>query len=111
MYGARWRDVAWSGETLEVAMETNEVSLHRLKVYLFVKQAREWLTNEDIAKGAGVAPRTARQHTRGLVGLGILDQAEVFPAHRFKISAKADTRNKAYMLRLERASEVFNLAA
>lgn len=51
--------------------------------------------------------RTARQHTRRLVDLGVLDMAEVFPAHRFRLSAKADKRKRAYLARLERACEVF----
>ena len=90
-------------------METGEVSLHRLKVYRFVRDSSGWLTNHDIAAGAGVSARTARLHTKGLVDLGVFDQAEVFPGHRFRLSAQAEKRNKAYMLRLNEAEEVFGL--
>lgn len=45
-----------------------------------------------------------------LVDLGLLDQAEVFPAHRYRLSSKADKRNKSYLQRLERAAEVFGIA-
>lgn len=90
-------------------IEANEISLHRLKVFLFTKDARSWLTNEAIAKGAGVAPRTARHHTKALVELGLFDQADVFPGHRFRLSDKAEVRNKSYFRRLLLSQEVFGL--
>jgi len=51
-----------------------------------------------------VAPRTARAHPKALVDLGILGQAEVFPAHRYRMSEHAMTRNKMYMIRLKKAA-------
>ena len=93
-------------------METNEVSLHQVKVYLAVKAAgASWLTANDIATAAGVAPRTARAHALKLVNLGIFDQAEVLPAHRYRLAATADKRNKGYALRIEQAMSVFGIAA
>ena len=89
----------------------NEISLHRLRVLLYLEKADGWRTNAEIAKSASVAPRTARAraHTKALVDLGILGQAEVFPAHRYRISEHAMTRNKMYMIRLKKAAEVFGL--
>ena len=90
-------------------MEKGEVSLHQLKVYLFARDKGSWVTAREIAEGAGVADRTARHHALTLVKLGVFDQAEVFPAHRYRYSEKANKRNKAYMLRLEGAREAFGV--
>jgi DNA-binding IclR family transcriptional regulator len=89
-------------------MERNELSQHQLRVFEYVKAAGgKWVTANDIALGAKVAPRTARAHALALVKLGIFDQAEVFPAHRYRLSAFAAKRNRAYMTRLAEAAQVF----
>lgn len=88
-------------------MEKGEISIHQIKVVEFVRENGGWVTSKEIAAGAGVAERTARHHALALVNLGIFDQAEVFPAHRYRISEKAEKRNKAYWLRLESARSVF----
>jgi hypothetical protein len=90
-------------------MERNEVSLHEVKVYLTYKAASGWLTSKEVAQKSGVAERTARAHSLKLVKLGILDQAEVFPAHRYRLAEKAGKRNVAYLRRLEDACVVFGL--
>lgn len=91
-------------------METNEVSLHQIKVYMAVKDAGEnWLTSAEICAKAGVAPRTARAHALKLVNLGIFDQADVFPAHRYRMAETSVNRNKGYLLRIEKAMSVFGL--
>lgn len=88
-------------------MEPNEISIHEAKVFKFMRDSGSaWRTNSEIATGGGVSPRTARHHSRRLVGLGLLDQAEVFPAHKFRLSVKADKRNKAYLSRLVAALEI-----
>ena len=51
--------------------------------------------------------RTVRLHTMRFVKLGMLDQAEVFPAYRYRWSKKSDRRNMAYSQRLEQAASVF----
>lgn len=90
-------------------MEHNEISEHQVKIFRFMQQHKGWLTSQQVAEGAKVAARTARQHLLRLVQLGLLDQAEVFPAHRYRLSSKADKRNVAYLKRLEMACEVFGL--
>ena len=74
-----------------------------------MKDATTWMTNKQIAELAGVAERTARQHTFNLVKLGVLDLAEVFPAHKYRMSEKASKRNASYVNRLELARSVFSL--
>ena len=91
-------------------METDEVSVHQLRVFLFVKESQRWITAKEIAWGANVAPRTARAHALKLVQLEIFDVMEVSPAHRYRLSEKANRRNQAYLLRLQKAQEAFGLS-
>jgi predicted ArsR family transcriptional regulator len=88
-------------------METNEVSLHQLKVFDCVAAATGWVTSKQVTDSVGISGRTVRAHLLKLVNLGLLDQAEVFPGHRYRLSAHAEKRNKAYLQRLDKAREVF----
>ncbi len=92
-------------------MERNEVSIHEVKVAAALRTAVDkWLTNKEIAEHTGIPYRTVAAHTLKLVKLGLVDQAEVFPAHRFRWSDKAGKRNVSYNLRLETAAEIFQIA-
>jgi DNA-binding IclR family transcriptional regulator len=88
-------------------MERSEVSLQELRVFQAVRNAGGWITAAAAAEQAQVAPRTARSHCLRLVNAGIFDQAEVFPGHRYRLSKQASKRNKAQMLRLAQAEEIF----
>ena len=92
--------------------ERNEVSRHEVEVFrVLVAHPQTWQTNADIAqKCSGVAPRTVRAMTMKFVHLGILDQAEVFPAHRFRLAEKASKRNRGYLDRLAREATVFGVS-
>lgn len=92
-------------------METNEISIHEAVIYSSLRGSAKWMTNREIAKATArpVAERTVRHHTRRLVALGLLDLAEVFPAHRYRVSEMADKRNAAYVNRLKAACEVFEI--
>jgi predicted ArsR family transcriptional regulator len=92
-------------------MERNEVSLHEVKIYCLLRsQPGRWLTNQEIGAAlTGVAPRTVRAHTKRLVTLGLVNQAEVFPAHRYQWSEMGAKRNLGYSQRLEQAAAVFGL--
>lgn len=99
-----WQAVALSG-----SMERSEISLHEVNIYrVFKEHSKAWLTHKDIAKlSQSKSDRTVRAHTLKLVRLGILDQAELFPQHRYRLSQKADKRNKGYMQRLDEADVIF----
>jgi len=89
-------------------MERSEISQHEVKIYKTLKNNPEvWMTNKDISTRSDVKERTVRMHTLRFVKLGMIDLAEVFPAHRFKWSPKADRRNKGYELRLLNAVAAF----
>lgn len=85
-------------------MSTNEIGLHELRVFQVVQASEGWVTSETVAARAKVAPRTARTHCLRLAGAGVIDRAAVFPGHRYRMAGKPD---KAYMLQLKRAQEVF----
>lgn len=89
-------------------LERNEVSIHEVRLYLALRRAGPtWRTSRELAAEARVADRTARLHLLRFVHLGVADQAEVFPAHRYRIAEFAPKRNAGYMLRLDRAVEAF----
>ena len=92
-----------------LAMETNEISAHEVRVFLFLKDSGRWVTAKETAKNASVAPRTARFHLLKLSRLGLLDSAEVYPGHRYRLSDKAPKRNPAYFARIIKAAEIFRL--
>ncbi len=91
--------------------ERNEVSIHEVKVFRVLADAEKvWLSNKDIAdRIEGVMPRTVRAHTLKLVKLGLLDQAEVFPGHKYRLAVTAIKRNRAYLQRIAQAAEIFGL--
>lgn len=90
-------------------METNEVSLHQVKIFRVLESSTGWISAKEVAAAAGVADRTSRAHLLKLVNLGIADQAEVFPSHRYRLSEIADKRNKTYLQRIRQAAEVFGV--
>ncbi len=106
--GVSWHELAETGKL--IAVERNEVSRHEVAVYqTLARHMDTWLTSVEIAQAAEVAPRTARAHALKLVQLGLLDQAEVFPAHRYRLSEYASNRNRGYVDRITRAAEVFGI--
>lgn len=91
-----------------LGMERAEISLHEVKVYrVFKEHSKAWLTHKDVAKISKINDRTVRSHTLRLIRLGVLDQAELFPQHRYRLSQKADKRNKGYKQRLDKADVIF----
>jgi predicted ArsR family transcriptional regulator len=88
-------------------MERNEVSSHEILVFRTL--SAQWITSKEVAERTGVAARTARAHLLKLVKLGIADQAEVFPAHRYRLCAHASQRNRGYAQRLEHAADALGI--
>ena len=88
-------------------METNEVSEHLCKVFMCVRSSNGWVTAKDVSAASGVAERTSRAHLSRLVKLGLFDQAETFPAHRYRMSTKAGKRNISMLQRIESACSIF----
>jgi hypothetical protein len=66
---------------------------------------RRWHTNDEIAKAASVARRTAENHTKRFVELGLAEVEATWPSRRFR----AKKGNRDYVARLVRAKELFGL--
>lgn len=95
-------------------MERNEISMQEATLFAKLTEigSSVWHTNKELASLIGAkSDRTVRAHTAKLVTLGLLDQAEVFPAHRYRLSEMASKRNAAYVMRLKRACEIFGIEA
>jgi hypothetical protein len=87
--------------------ERNEISGQEVAFYRAALAATDWSTAKTLADVAGIAHRSGRAYALKFVKLGLLDLAEVWPAHRYRWSKLAAKRNRAYVQRLEQAAEVF----
>lgn len=84
-----------------------EVSIHEILVVRALRASGTWMTHHEIRAAITtmpVAERTVRRHVQRLLGLGLVEQASVFPAHRFRWCATSEKRNQAYLQGLERAT-------
>lgn len=101
--GKRWLKLA-----VMKNQERSEISFHEIQVFRLLKSAPEkWFTHKQISETSKMNERTVRSHTLRFVRLGLVDQAEVFPAHRYRWSEKAQRRNGSYLLRLNQADSIF----
>ena len=83
------------------------VSIHELKVFqLFRDNPGDWMSSQQVAKRARIAPRTARLHCSGLAQVGILDEAKVFPGFRYRLCPTAGDR--PYYSNLDAAEEALS---
>lgn len=92
-------------------IEKNEISIQEAKFYATIKNISKdrWVTAREVKDMAEIGGSSSRIYALKLTKLGILDLAEVWPAHRYRVSDKASKRNKAYLQRLENALEVFSI--
>jgi prophage antirepressor-like protein len=81
--------------------EHAEVSWHLAAVWSLFHRTGECLTNHEIAQRTGIAPRTARAHTRYLLQVGMLEVHETFPRHLYVLSPQAATRHIGVYQRLQ----------
>jgi hypothetical protein len=94
-------------------MNPSKISLHELLVFAAFSHTKgEWLTNDEVAARVtpSVRPRTVRLHTKRLADAGILDQAPLFPAHRYRLTEHVPQRGTSYLTRLHGAAEVFGVS-
>ena len=89
--------------------EKGEISAHEVRIYRLMSEApARWFTAQEVSDEAKVARRTAGLHTLRFSKLGLVDQAEVFPAHRYRWSEFAGKRNKSYLQRLDAAADIID---
>lgn len=91
--------------------EHAEVSWHLASVWALLRDSGECLTNREIAQRTGIAPRTARAHTRYLLQLGMLDLHETFPRHLYILAEQAQNRNSGVYHRLNKLTELIQARA
>jgi predicted ArsR family transcriptional regulator len=94
-----------------MSMEDNEISLDEVLVYRVLYQSRgRWLSDRQLAQEIqGITVRSVRTHCLKLVKRGLVEQPNVFPAHRYRLSAAASRPDHPYVRRLERATIAFGL--
>src|SRR4029450_12624598 len=91
--------------------ERAEISAHLTAVWLVFKRTDlpPWLDSREIPAASKIAPRTARHHAKYLLDLGLLDRAEAFPRHLYRLSPQAAKRNPRMYQRLEWHAAILNV--
>jgi hypothetical protein len=92
------------------SIESIQISAHEAKIFAALKTAAAWLTNHEIsARLEGVKLRTVRAHTAKLAKLGLLEQAELFPGYKYRVSDKARQNNPKYLGRRTEAAKLHGI--
>lgn len=86
--------------------ETSEISFHEVRFFRAISTTR-WQTHSQIARVSGLTRRYVNSMTKKYLALNLIDLAEVFPAHLYRLSKLASKRNPAYLERLRRTDRVF----
>lgn len=71
-----------------------------------MRNSGKWLSANEVAKAAKVAPRTARMHCKRLVDAGVFDEVRLHPSHRYSFSTKAKKVGADMLGKLELAETV-----
>ena len=87
-------------------METAEISEHQVAVFEHLKDGA-WKTSAEVALATRIAGRTARHHLTKLVALGVLEEARIFPGHRYRLNGRPSARAAEFVKRLKDAGEIF----
>lgn len=87
-------------------MEKSEISVQECLIFSALS-TRTWKTILGMTKESGVPRRTVNSMMLKFLHLGLIDLAEVFPRHHYKLSKLASKRNLAYLTRIKSATKVF----
>lgn len=88
--------------------ERAEVSVHEVKVFAALSD-KKWQSIYDVSKKSGIPRKTCQTHIHRFVNLNLIDLAEVFPRHHYRVSKLIAKRNVSYLNRLKQAAEVFGI--
>jgi prophage antirepressor-like protein len=86
--------------------EKSEISEQQLRVYCFVKDCDRWMTNSEIAEGAGIAKTSIRSFVLYFSKAGLFDFMETWPKHLYRFSERAEQRNPNMYARMENAVRI-----
>ena len=87
------------------------MSAQEIAVFRTLMQAgKDWLSSREIAQDATpvVAPRTVRAILKGYADRGIVEWAQAFPGHRYRLSSNAP--GSEYASQVRRTAEVLGLS-
>lgn len=88
---------------------SREISTHLVKVWGAIRDANQWLDNNQIAAKAGVYSRTTRQHTRMLVAEGLVEMLKMSPGYKFRLHPKL-AADHPLVQEIERVAEALGTA-
>lgn len=64
-----------------------KISPHLVRVFLFIKDSKHWVTARQIAEGARVSDSTARHKAYDLFRLGLLQRSYgLYPENQYKLT-------------------------
>lgn len=85
-------------------MKSKEISQHEIIVWRSLSQS--WKTSKEVARETGVSDRTARNHLRRFVAIGIAEVFVVFRGYRYREPTYLTIHAKDYINKLVSASNV-----
>ncbi len=88
--------------------ERAEVSWHEVKIFACLSE-KKWMSAHDVSKKSGLPKRTCSAHLLRFCHLNLIDLAEVFPRHMYRLSKLISKRNLSYLTRLKHAAEVLKI--
>jgi len=93
---------------MQKSSERAEVSWHEVKIFAALSD-KKWMTVYDVSKKSGIPRKTCQNHIKRFCNLNLVDLAEVFPRHYYKLSKMIAKRNLSYLTRLKHAAEVMSI--
>lgn len=88
--------------------ERAEISWHEVKIFAALSE-KKWMTVYDVSKKSGIPRKTCQNHMLRFCHLNLVDLAEVFPRHHYRLSKLIAKRNLSYLTRLKHAAEVLGV--
>lgn len=79
------------------------ISVHQIRVYEVVRDGAGWLSGNDIAKLANVAPRTARAHAANLTAAGVFERQEIFGGYLYRLLTPSTVKGRQFIATLDAA--------
>ena len=93
-------------------MDRHGISIQEVRFYqALVASGKSWRTSRELAIKANIAHRTARLFTKRFADLGLVEIADVFPGHRYRLATKAEKTSAAYLTRIQHAESVFSTSS
>lgn len=86
--------------------ESSEISEKELRTFKAIS-TKTWVSNKDIALITKLSRRQVNDYMLKFMKIGLIDQAEVWPEHLYRLSRFAAKRAPGYLERLRFTERVF----